>query len=405
MILGFVSFWSAALIPFAVAIAPAPMNVFMGVAIVTFLAQKLLSRKNPFAPTAVTLAVFCLFIITCLSVFNSVDLKDSFKGGVGRLAQYVLLFFAVADAARTKKRAAIIVFSAGAGLLLASLDSIWQVSFGFDFIRKYAPIINIGLVRATGSFKDSNILGVYLSALAPLVFGLALYYYKGAKKVVWICVSLLSVAGMLLTYSRPTLLALYIAILCFGIFRKDKVLLGILVIGTLVSPILLPRSVKEWAKEVEYNPLRFMCNDDRIAVYLNSLNMIRAHPVIGVGAGAFMKSYRYYKDPVEYRGVVTLDEMKAHNNFFHMAGEIGLVGLGVFVWLLARLFREAKLIYQAQDSDYLKVVSLALTVCLISFLVNGLTESSLYYSRVGLLFWYLAGFLIGIKRCTEERTA
>ena len=45
-----------------------------------------------------------------------------------------------------------------------------------------------------------------------------------------------------------------------------------------------------------------------------------------------MKSYKKYKTYPEYQGIVTLDEMKAHNNFLHMAGEIGLAGFLAFCW-------------------------------------------------------------------------
>ena len=143
-----------------------------------------------------------------------------------------------------------------------------------------------------------------------------------------------------------------------------------------------------------------MCNDDRIAVYLHSLNMIKAHPVIGVGANTFMKSYKKYKIFPEYRGIITLDEMKAHNNYLHMAGEIGLTGLVIFFWFLYRLFRESKNIYRSAGDKYLKTVSLSLIACLIAFLVNGLTESSLYYSVVAVMFWYIAGLSLALKKFT-----
>jgi len=175
------------------------------------------------------------------------------------------------------------------------------------------------------------------------------------------------------------------------------VLLGLLIVLTLLAPFLIPASVKEWARQVDYNPLRLLCNDDRIAAYRNSLNMIRAHPVIGVGTGAFMKSYKYYKEFPEYRGVITPGEMKAHNNFLHMAAEVGLLGLGIFLWLLYRLFREADRVYRALSDNYLKVAALSCAVCLVSFLVNGLTESSLFYSRVAILFWYVAGLLLAFR--------
>lgn len=147
-----------------------------------------------------------------------------------------------------------------------------------------------------------------------------------------------------------------------------------------------------------------MCNDDRIAVYRNSFHMIKAHPLIGVGANTFMKSYKMYKEFPEYRGIVTLDEMKAHNNYLHMAGEIGLTGLAIFFWFLYRLFEESKNIYRLAGDNYLKIVSLSLAACLIAFLVNGLTESSLYYSSVAVIFWYVAGLSLALKKFADGNT-
>jgi putative inorganic carbon (HCO3(-)) transporter len=288
-----------------------------------------------------------------------------------------------------------------AGILLVSLDEIWQLSTGKDFIRGYAPVINLGLVRATASFKDSNVSGIYLSALAPIILGLTLYYFQDKKKIAMSIVSLFALVGIILTYSRPTLLAVYIALFFMGIIKKDRKIIISLIVILFVIPFILPSSVKNWAKQVDYNPFRFMCNDDRIAAYRNSLNMIKDHPIIGLGANTYMKNYKKYREPVEYRNIVTKDYMYAHNNFLHMAAEIGLVGLGIFIWLLYKLFTECKNIYKKLNNDYLKIVSLSLTACLIAFLVNGLTESSLYYSRVGIIFWYLAGLALALKKFTN----
>lgn len=399
--LDYLIYWSIILIPLSMAISSAPANVFMGLLIAAFMAKKLFKRERLFAKTGLNIPLLFLFIITCLSVFNSVDLKDSFKGGILRLLQYIFIFFILAEEIKDRRHIRGIILSAVLGILLASFDSIWQVATGFDFIRGYKPVINIGLLRATASFKDPNTLGVYLSAIAPLIFGLTLYYFKGVKRIVFVFISLLALTGITLTYSRPTLLAIYIALFFLAIAKKDKVLIGFLLIFTLSSPFILPKSVKNWAKEVGYNPLRFMCNDDRIAVYRNSLHMIKAHPFIGVGANTYMKNYKKYKEFPEYRNVVTLDYMYAHNIYLQMAGEIGLIGLGVFLWLLYKLFSECKNIYKRLSGQYLKITSLALAACLLAFLVNGLTESSLYYSRVALIFWYLAGFSLALDKFSD----
>jgi hypothetical protein len=43
-----------------------------------------------------------------------------------------------------------------------------------------------------------------------------------------------------------------------------------------------------------------------------------------------------------------------------------------------------------------------LIACLIAFLVNGLTETSLYYPRVVMIFWYLIGISLSLNRLAKE---
>ena len=401
--LNYIIYWAILFIPFSMSIAIAPMNVFSGLMIAAFLVKKILKREQIFLKNALAAPLFLFFLATCLSVFNSVALKDSFRGGVLRLLQYILVFFIIVEEVKDIRQVRRIMFSAIAGLILASLDGIWQVSTGADFIRGYLPMLSLGFARATASFKDPNTSGVYLSAVAPLLFGLTLYYTKGVKRLAFIALSLIALMGIALTYSRPTLLATFVVLLFLASVKKDKVLLTLLLIFTLISPFILPKPVKDWAKQVNYNPARFMCNDDRIAIYRNSLYMIKAHPVIGVGANTFMKNYKKYERLPNYRNVVTSDFLYAHNNFLHMAGEIGLVGLGIFVWMLFVFFKQSANIYRRLEDRYLKVVSLSLIVSAIAFLVNGLTESSLYSARVAMIFWYIMGFSFSLYKFTDAK--
>ena len=141
-----------------------------------------------------------------------------------------------------------------------------------------------------------------------------------------------------------------------------------------------------------------MCNDDRIAVYRNSLNMIRAHPWVGLGANTYMKNYRFFKEQPEYRNIVTLDYMRAHNMYLEMAAEVGLPGLAIFFWMIFEIFAAVRNSYRRLEDGYLKITALSLCACVIAFLINGLTESSFYYSRVAPVFWYTAGLILGLDR-------
>ncbi|MFZ2603548.1 MAG: hypothetical protein WAX79_06085, partial [Candidatus Omnitrophota bacterium] len=72
-ILDFIIYWAIILIPFFMAIAPAPANVFMGFLIAAFLAKKLLKKEALFVKTPVNVPLLFFFMITCVSVINSIN--------------------------------------------------------------------------------------------------------------------------------------------------------------------------------------------------------------------------------------------------------------------------------------------------------------------------------------------
>jgi hypothetical protein len=80
-----------------------------------------------------------------------------------------------------------------------------------------------------------------------------------------------------------------------------------------------------------------------------------------------------------------------------------LIGLGLFFWLLWLLFKELLGYYRKLPDAYLKIIALSLVACFIAFLVNGLTESSLYYSRVATMFWFFVGIALSLRRINDVK--
>jgi O-antigen ligase len=130
--------------------------------------------------------------------------------------------------------------------------------------------------------------------------------------------------------------------------------------------------------------------------------MIRHHPFIGVGLNTFSKNYGKYKLQSAEEYAHTPDTIYAHNIYLHMAGETGLLGLFAFLGFLFVVFKQAARALGKLNDDYLKTVAMCLIACLIAFLINGLTETSLYYSRVSMIFWYLIGFSLALNKFTNE---
>ena len=102
--------------------------------------------------------------------------------------------------------------------------------------------------------------------------------------------------------------------------------------------------------------------------------------------------------------MITSDYLYAHNNFLHMAGEIGLIALGIFIWLLLALFRKWYIIYKSlPKANFLKICSLGLLSGIIAFLINGLTESGLYYSKSATIFWIQVGILLALFKLIDKK--
>lgn len=398
--LDFAIYWSIIIMPFSVAIAPGLANTFIGFFCAFFLIKKLITRKR-FSTDRLTLLFFWIFFAaSVLSIFNSVSYSTSFQGII-KLLKYILIFLVCSEEIKDKEQITRIMISICAGVSLVSIDALWQMVFGYDFIHHINIQSAIGLPRPTAAFPNCNILGIYLAALTPFIFGLTFFYYKGRSKLLMLFVSMLGLVGVYLSLSRGAGLGIYLAILFLSIAMKKKLLTSILIGILIIFPFVMPKNIKQWAKEVNYNPLVLLCNQDRISIYSNTLNMIKHHPIIGVGLNTFSKNYGKYKTVEAEKYAHTPDTIYAHDIYLQMAGETGLLGLLAFLCFLFAVFRQALKTFNKLNDKYLKIVSISLIGCLIAFLVNGLTETSLYYPRVVMVFWYFIGVSLALKKFTD----
>lgn len=394
--LDFVIYWLIILLPFFTGIAPAFPHAFIGVMTFCFVTKKIMKREKFFDYTPINLPFFLLIAVALVSFRNTINLFDSVHG-IEKLVLHGFTFLICSQEIKDKKHIAKILISVALATLLIGTDTIWQLFMGKDFIRGEGLKYAIDMSRSTASFPNSNILGIYLTALTPLVMGTALFYYKGRMKLFMLASAILGAIGVLLSFSRGAGLGLYLAILLMCIVRKNR-LLVFSTIGLLVLFVaFMPKNIKNWAKEINYNPVVFMVNYDRISIYRNAINMITHHPFIGVGVNTFCRNYATYKLP-EPENAKSAQAVYAHNNFLQMAGDIGLIGLAMFLWLLFRLFKNIIKLYKKFGDPYLKIAILSLSASLMAFLVNGMTETSMYYSRISMIFWYLVGFSLAFNK-------
>lgn len=387
-------------IAFFLPTASGAVNSLIGVGLAFWILDKILRKDLSIRATALNLPLVLFFAMACVSIVHSVEPSTSVKGLV-KVLKYLGIYFLMIENISDIRMARRVITALILGAVVVCLDGVFQYITGKDLLRSNPLIINVGLKRMTAAYKHCNDFGVYLVTVIGVIWALALYEYKKPAKALGLLTAALATICVVLTFSRGAALAFYGAAILMGIIKKDKLVLGILALSLLAMPFLIPSGVSQWGKSTK-SPLEFFCNTDRISFYRSSIQMIKAHPFIGVGINTFMKAYPKYK--VRDMEVITAEQCYAHNNYLQMAGEMGLVGLGIFFWVLAAFFAEVWRIYTKADKSFVKNAALGLGCGIFAFLLNGLTESSFYFSKIVVVFWFITGLAVSLKFVKDENT-
>jgi len=134
---------------------------------------------------------------------------------------------------------------------------------------------------------------------------------------------------------------------------------------------------------------------DRMQLNRVAINMIGAHPLLGVGINTFVDTMKRY----DTTGVTYYFPEPVHNAFLLVAAETGLVGLGLFLLLMFMAFR-AGLQASKSDDRFLSACAIGITSGLVVLAVNNLADVHLRTDVLYALFWLLIGLAVAVKRMT-----
>lgn len=124
----------------------------------------------------------------------------------------------------------------------------------------------------------------------------------------------------------------------------------------------------------------------RLEFYSNTLRIIADHPVAGVGTGGFPEAYAE-----QVRGTAMVATRNPHNEYLHIAAQIGLIGLAAMLALFAVQWHSAKRLPTRLESDLAR--GLVMTIA-----AGCLFNSFLLDHAEGLFFAWLSGLLYaGLK--------
>lgn len=247
---------------------------------------------------------------------------------------------------------------------------------------------------------DQNEFAAMLLAPMMISFSLFSYHKSLVKSSAHIVVALGCFLGALATVSRGFAISVLAACLSLVIIEpKRKKLIIFLIIAFLVSS---PYYVQKYAERLGTERFEVSSATDlpsgRAAIWKLGIEVLKNHPIIGVGIGGFQMAYdqELEKDPTRvYHGIY---HRVAHNDYLLISAELGLVGLFLWLFFIRIVFRKgfrSLKIFEAVKDDYLAAVTRGVIAGLIGLLVASFFLG-LYHSKymwLLLMFYALLGNL------------
>jgi O-antigen ligase len=263
----------------------------------------------------------------------------------------------------------------------AALDPILRVLPRLDH-RAFLPDAQL-------SFNPNEIAGA-LALLCPLMLGLA-YWRRGEQRAAWTLVGLGLLAALLLGQSRFALVGVGVSLglgallLLRGAALRWSMaaLAALLMVEVLIisdvpgrpnaEPLALPLAERDIASV-----------ERRFDMIGRSLQMLRDHPLTGVGMSMYRTAIRQPAYQIPAFEAQNFTAPHAHNLWAQMAADLGLPGLLWYgalhlwiVWMLVRLWRADQRLACALGGAFL------------AYGLYGLGDAITLWDRLGFVWWAL----------------
>ncbi len=327
---------------------------------------------------------------------------QSLHGLISKTLEWFVIYFLVLEFFTEKKyiivALAVFLFSA----VSVCADSLIQFYItGKDVFFGYAST-----ERATACFYTGNGLGGYLLFALSLSAGFFIAETKNKPKtIIFGLIFLLAFWVLVITFSRGAWVAMAFGAVAFLFFKK-RILSYLLMLCLVVLAVdfffILPSDIKQ---KIRIDPQEMLGTAGwRRDVWQDSLKMVRDKPWLGHGPNTFMKIFQQdqYRRRPENR---SYDPTYAHNCYVQMAAEVGLLGLGCFLWILGRFFRNiGRMILdkRIQDRSGLKMILLGLLIGSFSFCVHSFLDTHFYSLKLSSLFWFIMGLSVCLHKILSQ---
>ena len=305
---------------------------------------------------------------------------------IGKITEFFAIFFLVMNYVRTER-----------GVERFLIYVIWVVAILGVYTLFQVPHIEIFTEkRITAPFEGSPepaTIGGYMAFLLLIILSIFLYEPNAARKFLFAVLGLIVFIPFLYTLNRTSYVALLGGLFFIVLVEKRKWFTLLIFAFLLVSPLLLPKVVKDriaWTWQDRVNPGRDLGVDaslqQRVYAFRKLFGLWRDSPIIGSGICSWGLPDSQYARTLQ---------------------EIGVIGLGLWIWIFTRLYRMSRWLFDFYEEGMLKGFLLGYRAGLLAIAIHGFGAVTLYIVRIMEPFWFISGLVVSLYliRIQEESQA
>jgi putative inorganic carbon (hco3(-)) transporter len=331
-------------------------------------------------------------------------------GGRAQIRKFFVFLFIPLMYGVFRRQFSKVYYLAAAWAVVATASGIWglvQFTLKYQHARQTGQDFYLAYLgrRITGFESHWMTFGaLQLSVLSVL---LAQYFFSSRRLPVWAYLSTLILsAAIVLGWTRSIWLATIPAVLYLVWFWRPKMIFAVPVI-VAAAFLVAPSSTRERVSSLFQPHGDTDSNRHRVVTFRTGVEMIKAHPLLGIGPEEIARNFDAYVPKDVVRPLPTGYYGHLHNIYVQYAAERGIPGLifimsliGMLVWDCLRGIVQCG----KQPSQKLFVLHAAVAVT-IGILVGGIFEYNLGDSEVLMMFVSVVGLAYAALSAKAETVA
>jgi len=370
-------------------------DIILAITLVVWLIEEILIKRNYNIFVNELTKPLCLFISICLlsllANFSNIQLYEFILSSLYlvRWVAYVFVFFIVYSFDQ-KTKLSIIKF-----LVLSQLLFIVLGFIQYFFYPNLRNLFYMGwddhLYRLFSTFLDPNFAATQINLFIFFLIMIIKDDLFSLKKFKFILIILfgLSIAALLLTYSRSGYIMFILGVSISFLLLNNKRLIVILFLTFFLGVVIIPKNLGSAGIEL----WRTASINARTESANNALIIIKDHPIFGVG----FNTYRYAQR--KYGFIVNRSEFPSHsdagtdNSFLFVWATSGILGLIIYIYIWFVILRTNFASYSVTtNKSWEKNLSILILTSIFSLFLNALFINSLFYPNIMFWVWVITGF-------------